>query len=434
MKFLNSIFIINIFIFQIISQNINEKEISKIIYFDLDKKDDIIIKDIFLQKYNTYFNLALDTLGFISGLFISKSLRYDFILGQKFSPENSFRIFEGNSADINLYENSNNSNFKIVLFKHYKDYYFYDKNKTYDGIMGLALNYTSDIVLDECYFFREDKKYSIMNYLIKELKLIDKNIFYIYKNKYIIGDIIKDISNFNITYCKTQDKIEESFIYFFWNCDIDSINFGKKYKNKTDIKISLLIDSLLKKYMISTNKNVANIIINEINSGFNNHYLNLNICDIYQNKIYCLMEYYGKIKDKSLIFRLNDEVEIEIPFDILIINKTKKYFNLNIELNEYNIDKNQNILKVGKFLFDLYLIIFDAENKRIGFKKLENISKKINFDKKYHYTNIFPYKEKNNLDTNRKNIIKSLFFIVILLCFIGIILLLYGKNNYFYYI
>ena len=146
------------------------------------------------------------------------------------------------------------------------------------------------------------------------------------------------------------------------------------------------------------------------------------------------MEYYGKIKDKSLIFRLNDEVEIEIPLDILIINKTKKYFNLNIELNEYNIDKNQNILKVGKFLFDLYLIIFDAENKRIGFKKLENISKKINFDKKYHYTNIFPYKEKNNLDTNRINIIKSLFFIVILLCFIGIILLLYGKNNYFYYI
>ena len=77
------------------------------------------------------------------------------------------------------------------------------------------------------------------------------------------------------------------------------------------------------------------------------------------------MEYYGKIKDKSLIFRLNDEVEIEIPFDILIINKTTKYFNLNIELNEYNIDKNQNILKVGKFLFDLYLIIFDAENTNI---------------------------------------------------------------------
>ena len=413
MKPLNTIFIIYIFLCKIISENINENNISKIIHFDLDKKDDIIIKDIFLEKYNNYFDIALDTLGFISGLFISKSLRYDFILGEKFSPANSFRIFEGNSAEINLYENGNDSNFRIVLFKKYKDYNFYDKNKTYDGIMGLALNYTADIVIDECYFFGEDKKFSIMNYLIKELKFIDKNIFYI-----------------NITYCKTRDKIEESFIYFFWNCDIESINIEKENKNLTNnIKISLLIDSLLKKYMISTSIKVANIIINEINSEFNNSYLN--ICDIYQNKIYCLMDYYNLIKDKNLKLYLYNDVKIEIPFDLLIMNKTKKYFNLNIEIYEFNIDKNQNILKVGKFLFDLYLVIFDAENKRIGFKKLEE-KNEIKLDKKYHYTNIFPYKIKNNLDANKIIIIKSFFFIVILLCFIGIILLLYGKNNYYY--
>ena len=430
MKFLNTIFIIYIFLCKIISENINENNISKIIHFDLDKKNDIIIKDIFLEKYNTYFNIAVDTLGFISGLFISKSLRYDFILGEKFSPANSFRIFEGNSAEINLYENGNDSNFRIVLFKKYKDYNFYDKNKTYDGIMGLALNYTADIVIDECYFFGEDKKFSIMNYLIKELKLIDKNIFYIYKNKFIIGEIIKDIHN--ITYCKTRDKIEESFIYFFWNCDIESINIEKENKNITNnIKISLLIDSLLKKYMISTSIKVANIIINEINSEFTNSYLN--ICDIYQNKIQCLMDYYNVIKDKNLKLYLYNDVKIEIPFDLLIINKTKNYFNLNIEIYEFNIDKNQNILKVGKFLFDLYLVIFDAEKKRIGFKKLEE-KNEIRLDRKYHYTNIFPYKIKNNLDAIKIIIIKSLFFIVILLCFIGIILLLYGKNNYYYYI
>ena len=103
MKFLNSIFIIYIFLCKIISENINENNISKIIHFDLDKKKYIIIKDIFLEKYNTYFDIALDTLGFISGLFISKSLRYDFILGEKFSPANSYRIFEGNSAEIKFY-------------------------------------------------------------------------------------------------------------------------------------------------------------------------------------------------------------------------------------------------------------------------------------------------------------------------------------------
>ena len=84
---------------------------------------------------------------------------------------NSYRIFEGNSANINIYENKNNSDFNIVIFKSYKNYKFFYKNKTYDGILGLALNYTSDIVIDESYFFGEDKKYSIMNYFIYELRL-----------------------------------------------------------------------------------------------------------------------------------------------------------------------------------------------------------------------------------------------------------------------
>ena len=58
---------------------------------------------------------------------------------------------------------------------------------------------------------------------------------------------------------------------------------------------------------------------------------------------------------------------------------------------------------------------------------------KIKLDEKYYYINIFPYKTKSTLDENKIFIIKSLFFIVILICFIGIILLLYGKNNYYYY-
>ena len=75
------------------------------------------------------------------------------------------------------------------------------------------------------------------------------------------------------------------------------------------------------------------------------------------------MHYYNLIKDKNLKLYLYNDVKIEIPFDLLIINKTEKYINLNIEIYEFNIDKNQNILKVGKFLFDLYLVIFDAEKK-----------------------------------------------------------------------
>jgi hypothetical protein len=76
-------------------------------------------------------------------------------------------------------------------------------------------------------------------------------------------------------------------------------------------------------------------------------------------------------------------------------------------------------------------MIFDADNKRIGFQSLKD-SDNLILDKKYYYKNVFPYKDKNNLNANKILIINLLFFIVILICFIGIIFLLYGKNNYYY--
>ena len=83
-------------------------------------------------------------------------------------------------------------------------------------------------------------------------------------------------------------------------------------------------------------------------------------------------------------------------------------------------------------MFDLYSVIFDADNRRIGFLKINKNDKDLILDNKYYYTNIFPYKIKNNLDANKIEIIKLLSFIVILICFIGIIFLLLGKNNYYY--
>jgi hypothetical protein len=143
------------------------------------------------------------------------------------------------------------------------------------------------------------------------------------------------------------------------------------------------------------------------------------------------MEIYDIMINENLKLYLNNETIIEIPFEILIINKTNNYFNLNIEIYEFNIDKHQNILKIGKVLFNLYNMIFDADNKRIGFQSLKNNDNLI-LDKKYYYKNVFPYKDKNNLNANKILIINLLFFIVILICFIGIIFLLYGKNNYYY--
>ena len=442
---MRNIFIINIIITYILIINIkcNNDNYNKIIYFELDNKEDLIIKNIFLNQYNTNFNFLIDTMGFITGLILSKKLSYDFILGNTFSPINSYRTFEGHKAELklpfsnndNTIINTNTNNtiskkdiyFPISIFKVYNKINFYDKKIKYNGVMGLALNYTEEVLLDEQYFFGESKKYSILNYFKYNLKLINKNIFSIYKDKFILGEINNNntkinIDNININYCKCIDKIFDSYIYFFWNCDIKTILLNNKINtNYNNIHISLLFDSLLKDNILSINEKIGNIILNQINDIFNN----VTVC--YMNidkdkKIFCLYEYYDKIYDLNLKIILNDITWIELPFNLLIKNFDKKYFLLNIEINEFNIDKSQHIIKIGKKIFDYYYIVFDQDKKRIGLQKLENI--KINLDNKYSYKNIFIQKNLYNIF-----LIKLLCTIILSICSIGIIFLFIAMTN-----
>ena len=53
-----------------------------------------------------------------------------------------------------------------------------------------------------------------MNYL-KENTFINKNIFSINKNKFILGKL--NLNN-NVYYCNCDDKLVFSYKYFFWNC------------------------------------------------------------------------------------------------------------------------------------------------------------------------------------------------------------------------
>ena len=407
---------------------------SEIIFFNLDNTDDLIIKDIYLTQYNDNFNILIDTMGFISGLFLSKQLRYDYMNGDILSPMNSYRTFEGHKAELNLYNkynkynNKSNNYFPMGIFKVYNKINFYNKNKKYNGIIGLALNYTEDVLLDERFFFGESKQYSILHYIKNNLRLISENIFSIYKDKLILGDInIINTYNNNIMYCKCVDNIYDFYIYFFWNCNIDTIvidnkiyNYSNAYNNYnySDIKISLIFDSLLKDSLISTNMNIAKIILNQINN--NNCY-----CYINNYLIYCNIECYDIISDMNLKIIVNKEIFIELPLSLIIKNKKNEYFYLSIEINEFNIDKNINIIKIGKDLFNYYYVVFDKTNKKIGVQKYENIE--LFIDEKYYYLNII---SKSNLNDKNNNLylIRLLFSVVIILSFFGSILLIYMKR------
>lgn len=426
-----------IFIYLVISYfflyNIKCNNITyKILFFELDYNEDLFIKNIFLNQYNDNFNLLIDTMGFISGLLLSKKLRYDFILGKMFPPVNSYRTFEGRTAELNFQNNSNynynnsfnnNLNFPISIFKVYNKIKFYDKNIKYNGVLGLALNYTEEVLLDERYFFGESEKYSIMKHIKNDLKLISNQTFSFYKDKFILGEININNNFTNTNYCKCGDKIYDSFIYFFWNCDVENILINNTLNDYyDDIKISLLFDSLLKDNILSTNIKIGNIILNQINNGF----LNLKVCDINNFYIFCLNEYYNQIYNMNFKILLNNKTIIELPFNLIMKNKREKFFYLDIEINQFNIDKNQNIIKIGKKIFEYYYVVFDQLNKRIGLQKLENIN--IYLDEKYNYKNIFPHIQ-IGLNEYKIFLIKFLLSIIIFICFIGIIILFYAKNN-----
>ena len=226
-----------------------------------------------------------------------------------------------------------------------------------------------------------------------------------------------------MNYCNCGNYIYNSFIYFFWNCKIKSITLNDNYLNNyyKELKISILFDTLLKENILSTNTKIANILLNQIKDELNT---SKNICNITKSYIYCMNDYYNDLQNMNLKIILENETYIEIPFNLK--NKTEKYFYLNIEVNDFNIDKNQNIIKIGNEIFKSYFVTFDAENKRIGLKKLENIKLSFLFGKKNYYTNIF---QKNKLDNYKLFLLKILFIIIILSSVFGIILLFYSKNN-----
>ena len=388
---------------------------NKYIFFDLENNKELIVKDIFLKQYNKNYNFLIDTMGFISGIFLSKELRYDFLVGDICSPMNSYRTFEGHISALNFNINCNHKKyyhyFPIAIFKEYNRIKFYEKNIKFNGIMGLALNFTEEV------------KYSIMNYFKNELNIIDKNQFSIYQNKFILGEI--DIySNLKINYCNCGNYIYNSFIYFFWNCNVKSIALNNNYLNNyyKDIKISILFDTLLKENILSTNTKIAKILLNQIKDELNTI---KNICNIEKSYIFCMNDYYNDILNMNLKIILENETYIEIPFNLK--NKTEKCFYLNIEVNDFNIDKNQNIIKIGNEIFKSYFVTFDVENKRIGLKKYENMKLYFLLDEKNYYSNIF---QKNKLNNHKLCLLKILFIIVILSSVFGIILLFYSKNNF----
>ena len=395
------------FIFYFIIISFKNTILSKdIIIFNL-IKNEMKINDIDIYyegKNYKKVNFILDTMSFYT-ILKKDNLNTKIYKESKITyVANSYRSFSGRNSYISFIKSNNEKKlFPISIFTMFnlrkKNIYLNLNKINFDGIFGLALNYSSDIAVEDTYFFGEDKKYSIMNY-IYEKKFINKNIFSINDNYFILGKL--NLSN-NINYCYCDDKLEFSYKYFFWNCWIKGI----KIENKNfSINNVFVLDSLVKG-IIFPEKILLKLI------DIINDYLNNKLCYLFETEFYCLLD-----------LNLNTNLSIELKENFNLNFKMKDLF-YNYEINNTKIlksiissSKDSSTIIIGKLIYDYYFVEFDSENKKIGFSNFININ---NVSKHFFYNN------KSILFNNKIIIIIMIFSISIL--FLGILINLYTENS-----
>ena len=379
----------------------------EIIIFNLEKNEmkinDIII--YFKGKIYKKVNLILDTMSFYTLLKKDNFNSEIYEESKTTYVANSYRSFSGRNSYISFIKSNNEKKlFPISIFTMFnlrnKNIYL-DLNKiNYDGIIGLALNYSSDIAIQDTFFFGEDKEYSIMNY-IYENKFINKNVFSINDNYFILGKL--NLSN-NINYCYCDDKLQFSYKYFFWNCWSKGIKFDNRSFSINNV---FILDSLTKGIIFP--EKILLKLIEVIND-----YINEKICYLFENEFYCLLN-----------LNLSTNLSIELKDNFNLNFKMKDLF-YNYEINNTKVlksiissSKDSSTIIIGKLIYDYYFVEFDSENKKIGFSNFININ---------NLSKILFYKNKKIVLNNKIIIIIIIFSISILL--LGIIINIYTENYF----
>ena len=353
-------FIIIIYISTILSK--------EIIIFNL-QKNEMKINDIniyYKGKIHKKVNLIIDTMSFYT-ILKKENINSEIYKESNVTyVANSYRSFSGRNSYISFIKSNNEKKlFPISIFTMFnlrnKNIYL-DLNKiNFDGIIGLALNYSSDVAVQDTFFFGEDKEYSIMNYIYEKI-FINKNIFSINDDYFILGKL--NLSN-NINYCYCDDQLEFSYKYFFWNCWSKGIKFDNRSFSINNV---FILDSLSKGIIFP--ENILLKLIKVIND-----YINEKICYLFENEFYCLLN-----------LNLSTNLSIELKDNFNLNFKMKDLF-YNYEINNTKVlksiissSKDSSTIIIGKLIYDYYFVEFDLENKKIGFSNFINI---ITFQKFY---------------------------------------------------
>lgn len=314
---------------------------------------------ISVNDNKTDIKLSVDTMSFYTMIF-GPYIEYTGKYYKDIKCFTSYRLFIGLENYLYLSDHKDISGyFSHVLLQEFtnKPNYFEVNVNTTNGVLGLARNYTSDVVVAESYFFGVSASFSIMNYLTSN-NLLNVSMFSIYKDKLILGDVpIAKEDRSNVKICKPINFLDETFELFFWNCEANFINiFGVTEESR--FGEYFIIDTLLKGINLPLRlKEKVGEYLNKVTD---------NKCTV-KSTIICDgsidIESIGNV---SLILKGN--ITVTIPSYELFYKSYDQYHSL-VTFSEYN----HMYIFGGKLLTNKYFLMFNNKDNYIGFADINSI-------------------------------------------------------------
>ena len=226
-------------------------------------------------------------------------------------------------------------------------------------------------------FLFQLQKFGLINKRIFSIIIDDMTIYEnnIKKEKLLIGGLPEEM-NLEM-YSKNEIKWTK---LSFNNNNIDNQKW-ELYINSfiyKDIRVNYTyIEFILENNLIIAPENFRLIILND----FLNQLINDNICkeDYFYNErdqkpyIYYACQEYKNFSNKVIYFKskdLNETFEINLG-ELFYRYNQKFYFGIIFNADKNNKNKDENIWKMGKLFFGKYSFVFDDENKRIGYYRIE---------------------------------------------------------------
>lgn len=347
--------------------------------------DNEILYTLCLGSTQQCFPILVDTLSFhtlIHEKTFNKSASYTLRNTiQTITGERAIRAFRGfEYQDFAIHDGYTSEKFSFVMGNDIK------------SVLGLGLNYTDHVVVNEQYFFGCDIKYSYLHHLHFNGQIKNK-VFSIEENRILIG---AKHNNINLIHkCKCESNLLYIHYDFFWNCRFEEIILGNQYKIGYGTKI--VIDSTLKgiSFPISMTKLLQNALTSYTKGGC---YL-----ETQSHTMRCKKNYNMNTLPLLTLERSNLKLIIHSK-EFFAFDEGNDFYYLNVKLEGFN-----EVIIIGKLLFENYYVEFNQEEGSLGFFQ------------------IHPITTLNDI-SSVNNSLSYAIVILIILSFGGIVMLVYTKG------